>query len=126
MAYESNLQYRPSVDRSRYETLPYDPRSNPPRYETLPYRLRDDQRRDPVDASGLLEEFIQNVISTPTTEIAQGIPVGEDPNLPMSQDQFRDWVNRSRDYRDNRTQQFLDKYGSMSDFIRQNRGVRGI
>lgn len=126
MAYESNLQYRPSVDRSRYETLPYDPRSNPPRYETLPYRLRDDQRRDPVDASGLLEEFIQNVISTPTTQIAQGIPVGEDPNLPMSQDQFRDWVNRSRDLREGRLQQFLDKQGSMLDYIRQNRGVRGI
>ena len=45
------------MDKSRYETLPYDPRSNPPRYETLPYRLRDDQRRDPVDASGLLDEI---------------------------------------------------------------------
>lgn len=73
-----------------------------------------------------MEEFIRNIISTPAMEVAQGIPVGEDPNLPMSQDQFRDWVNRSRDYRDNRTQKFLDKYGSMSDYIRQNRGVLGI
>lgn len=46
------------MDESRYETMPYNPRSNPPRYETLPYRLPNDQRRDPVDASGLMEEFI--------------------------------------------------------------------
>lgn len=125
MAYESNLQYRPSQDKSRYETLPYDPRSNPPRYETLPYRFRDDQRRDPVDTSALMEEFIQNILSAPAAEIAQGIPVGEDPNLPMSQDQFRDWVNRQRDLRGGRLEQFLDKQGSMLDFI-QRSGVRGI
>ena len=70
MAYESNLQYRPAQDKSRYETLPYDPRSNPPRFETLPYRLPDDQRRDPVDANSLLEEFIFN-ISFPSGAIAK-------------------------------------------------------
>ena len=123
MAYESNLQYRPSMDKSRYEMMPYDPRSNPPRYEPLPYRLPNDQRRDPVDSSGLMEEFIQNIISTPVEEIAQGIPVGEDPNLPMSQSQFRDWVNRQRDLRGGRLEDFLKQHGSMRDFINQTRGV---
>jgi len=76
--------------------------------------------------SGLLEEFILKLAAPSAVEVAQGIPVGEDPNLPMSQDQFRDWVNRSRDLREGRLQQFLDTHGSMSDYIRQNRGVRGI
>ena len=111
------------MDESRYETMPYNPRSNPPRYETLPYRLPNDQRRDPVDASGLMEEFIRNIVSTPVEAIAQGIPVGEDPNLPMSQDQFRDWVNRHRDLRGGRLEKFLENQGSMRDFIQRNRGV---
>ena len=123
MAYDSNLQYRPSMDKSRYETMPYDPRSNPPRYETLPYRLRDDQRRDPVDASGLMEEFIRSIMSSPTSAVAQGIPVGEDPNLPMSQDQFRDWVNRHRDLRGGRLEDFLEQHGSMRGFINRTPGV---
>lgn len=105
--------------------MPYNPRSNPPRYENLPYRLRDDQRRDPVNTSALMEEFIQNILSTSPVEMAQGIPVGEDPNLPMSQDQFRDWVNRQRDLRGGRLEQFLGKEGSMLDFIRRS-GARGI
>ncbi len=74
----------------------------------------------------LLEEFILKIAAPAALEVAQGIPVGEDPNLPMSQDQFRDWVNRSRDLREGRLQQFLDTHGSMSDYIRQNRGMRGI
>lgn len=111
------------MDKSRYETMPYNPRSNPPRYETLPYRLRDDQRRDPVDTSGLMEEFIQSIMSSPTSAVAQGIPVGEDPNLPMSQDQFRDWVNRQRDLRGGRLEGFLKQHGSMRDFINQTRGI---
>ena len=111
------------MDKSRYETMPYNPRSNPPQYENLPYRLRDDQRRDPVDASGLMEEFIRSIMSSPTSAVAQGIPVGEDPNLPMSQDQFRDWVNRQRDLRGGRLEDFLEQHGSMRGFINRTPGV---
>jgi hypothetical protein len=90
------------------------------------FDLGNQQRRDPVDPKGLLEEFIQQVGPTPTA-VAQGIPVGEDPNLPMDQEQFRDWVNRSRDIREGRMNRVLAPYGgNILEAIRQSRGVRGI
>lgn len=76
--------------------------------------------------SELLEEFILKLAAPTEMEVAQGIPVGEDPNLPMSQDQFRDWVNRSRDLREGRLQQFLDTHGSMMNYINNTRGVKGV
>ena len=76
--------------------------------------------------SELLEEFILELAAPSAVEVAQGIPVGEDPNLPMSQDQFRDWVNRSRDLREGRLQQFLERQGPMSDYVRRTSAVRGI
>ena len=74
--------------------------------------------------SELLEEFILKLAAPSAVEVAQGIPVGEDPNLPMSQDQFRDWVNRNRDL--GRLPEFLDTHGSMINYINKTRGVKGV
>jgi hypothetical protein len=80
-----------------------------------------------VTPDGLLKEFIINAVSSPSSEVAQGIPVGEDPNLPMDQDQFRDWVNRQRDLRDGLLKDALAPYGgSMLEMIRRNKMVRGV
>jgi hypothetical protein len=80
-----------------------------------------------VDAGHLLEQFIRRATDAPTIEVAQGIPVGEDPNLPMDQDQFRDWVNRQRDLRDGLLKDALAPYGgSMLEMIRRNKMVRGV
>lgn len=60
------------------------------------------------------------------SDLAQGIPVGEDPNLPMDQDQFRDWVNRQRDLRDRPMRDALAPYGgSILELIRRN-NLRGV
>ena len=73
----------------------------------------------------LLEEFIIKAVSSPSSRLAQGIPVGEDPNLPMDQDQFRDWVNRQRDLRAKPMEERLAPYGgSMLEMMRQL-GLRG-
>ncbi len=73
----------------------------------------------------LLEEFIIKAASSPSSRLAQGIPVGEDPNLPMDQDQFRDWVNRQRDLRAKPMEERLAPYGgSMLEMMRQL-GLRG-
>lgn len=80
-----------------------------------------------MDAGHLLEQFIQKTTGVPSAVIAQGIPVGEDPNLPMDQDQFRDWVNRQRDLRDGLLKDALAPYGgSMLEMIRRNKMVRGV
>jgi len=95
-------------------------------HANFPYQALGEQRGDSVDPKGLLEEFIQQV-GSPSAAIAQGIPVGQDPNLPMDQEQFRDWVNRSRDIREGRMDKVLAPYGgSILEAIRQSRGVRGI
>jgi len=78
-----------------------------------------------VDPALFLEEFILKGGSSPSAEISQGIPVGEDPNLPMDQDQFRDWVNRQRDLRAKPMEERLAPYGgSMLEMMRQL-GLRG-
>jgi len=41
--------------------------------------------------AGFLNNYIKGLVSSPA-EIAGGIPVGEDPDLPMSQEQFNDYV----------------------------------
>ncbi len=76
---------------------------------------------------GLLEEFIIRAVSSPSLEVAQGIPVGEDPNLPMDQDQFRDWVNRQRDLKGRSMEDALSPYGgSILELIRRNNMMRGV
>jgi len=76
-------------------------------------------------ANSLLEEFILKMGRTPNSLVSQGIPVGEDPNLPMDQDQFRDWVNRQRDLRAKPMEERLAPYGgSMLEMMRQL-GLRG-
>jgi hypothetical protein len=78
-----------------------------------------------VTPDSLLEEFILKAVSSPSSRLAQGIPVGEDPNLPMDQDQFRDWVNRQRDLRAKPMEERLAPYGgSMLEMMRQL-GLRG-
>jgi len=78
-----------------------------------------------VTPDSLLEEFIIKAVSSPSSRLAQGIPVGEDPNLPMDQDQFRDWVNRQRDLRAKPMEERLAPYGgSMLEMMRQL-GLRG-
>jgi len=78
-----------------------------------------------VTPDGLLEEFIIKAVSSPSSKLAQGIPVGDDPNLPMDQDQFRDWVNRQRDLRAKPMEERLAPYGgSMLEMMRQL-GLRG-
>ncbi len=76
---------------------------------------------------GLLEEFIIKAVSSPSSEVAQGIPVGDDPNLPMDQDQFRDWVNRHRDLKRLPMRDALAPYGgSILELIRRNNMMRGV
>jgi hypothetical protein len=80
-----------------------------------------------VTPDGLLEEFIIRAVSSPSLEVAQGIPVGEDPNLPMDQDQFRDWVNRQRDLKGRSMEDALSPYGgSILELIRRNNMMRGV
>ncbi len=80
-----------------------------------------------MDAGHLLEQFIQKTTGVPSAVIAQGIPVGEDPNLPMDQDQFRDWVNRQRDLKGRSMEDALAPYGgSILELIRRNNMMRGV
>lgn len=80
-----------------------------------------------MDAGHLLEQFIRRVTETPEVQVAQGIPVGQDPNLPMDQDQFRDWVNRQRDLKRLPMQDALAPYGgSILELIRRNNMMRGV
>lgn len=80
-----------------------------------------------MDAGHLLEQFIRRTVDGPALEVSQGIPVGEDPNLPMDQDQFRDWVNRQRDLKRLPMKDALAPYGgSILELIRRNNMVRGV
>jgi len=77
--------------------------------------------------TALLEEFITKISESPNVEISQNIPVGDDPNLPMDQDQFRDWVNRQRDMRTRSMEDALAPYGgSILELIRRNNMMRGV
>jgi hypothetical protein len=78
-------------------------------------------------ANSLLNEFILNTERMPNSLVAQNIPVGKDPNLPMDQDQFRDWVNRQRDMRTRSMEDALAPYGgSILELIRRNNMMRGV
>jgi hypothetical protein len=53
-------------------------------------------------------------------EIAGGIPVGQDPRFPMSQEQFEQYVDERR------LKKSLEPYGgSILEFIRRNPQVKG-
>ena len=55
--------------------------------------------------------------------VAQGIPVGQDPNLPMDQDQFQDWV---RGQMDKRNHQYIPSSPAMQERMRRIRGRYGF
>jgi hypothetical protein len=55
--------------------------------------------------------------------VAQGIPVGQDPNLPMDQDQFQDWV---RGQMDKRNHQYIPSSPAMQDRMRRIRERYGF
>ena len=56
-------------------------------------------------------------------QLAQGIPVGQDPLLPMDQDQFRDWVLYNMDKNNPLPKKPAPTGPQLPSFL--NRGVRG-
>ena len=76
----------------RMETLPYYPSLDVARAQPLPYRPQEQEAETLIgQGADFLNNYIKGLVSSPA-EIAGGIPVGEDPDLPMSQEQFNDYV----------------------------------
>lgn len=76
------------------------------------YRLGAEQEAEELTKQGVdfLNSYIQNSFSAPT-EIAGGIPVGQDPLLPMSQDEFRDLVLTRIDRREGALPRAINEVG---------------
>jgi len=122
-----DLVYRPDRDQSRMEPIPYYPSLDIARSQPLPYRPQEQEAETLVkQGADFLNDYIKGVLSTPT-EVAGGIPVGQDPNLPMSQEEFNDYIwGRVESRRGTLPRLLKEKgYNSLMDYMRANQ-VRGI
>lgn len=123
----ADLAYRPETDRSRMETLPYYPSLDIARAQPLPYRPQEKEAETLIgQGADFLNSYIKGLFSSPT-EVAGGIPVGEDPDLPMTQEQFNDYVRGRIEGRGGvKMREALKPYGgSIIQMIRQNR-LKGV
>jgi|DEB0MinimDraft_3_1074331.scaffolds.fasta_scaffold01030_18 hypothetical protein len=91
------------------------------------YRLGAEQEAEELTKQGVdfLNSYIQSSFSAPT-EIAGGIPVGQDPIFPMAQDEFRDLVLQRIDRREGNAQKAADRFGgSLINAIRSGQ-LKGV